>query len=272
MPSAARPAAVRPRPHHEVVGDGGAAGADRPVRAQRTHQVLGVEPAADGEHGRRQVAEVAPDRARPPEIVVARVLEVDPVVDVLEQPVALGPAPQRPHVQEELVAARGPVLEAQALRRRGRVAGARLEEGVEAEVRGEHERAVVERVVAQVVVGDGRLRRNRLQRGVRVDHPRRHVEAGIRDPPHPDAPVVAGHVLHQPVDRVPGVRALVDVLARGLCRVVRPHLDPVAVRHVAPAHVLVGDDEAGLREVLGGADARRGTGRRRRARRSTACG
>ena len=60
-------------------------------------------------------------------------------------------------------------------------------------------------VVADEPVGDRRLRRGRLERGVGVDHAGGGVEAGIGDAPHADLAVVVGHVLDQPVDGVVGV-------------------------------------------------------------------
>ena len=108
----------------------------------------------------------------------------------------------------------------------------------------ELERAVVVPVVAGEPVGDRRLRRRGLERGVGVDHAGGRVEPGVRDAPHADPAVVVGHVLEQPVDRVERVGALVDVGGAGLLRPVRPHVDELALRHPAPAHVLVDHDVA----------------------------
>ena len=62
-----------------------------------------------------------------------------------------------------------------------------------------------------------------------------------------DLAVVVGDVLEQPVDRVVGVAALVDVL-RPLGRVVRPHVDERPLRHPAAANVLVDEDVPFLAE------------------------
>ena len=65
----------------------------------------------------------------------------------------------------------------------------------------------------------------------------------------PDPAVVVRHVLDQPVDGVVGVGALVDVgRAALLGDDVRPHVDELALRHPAAAHVLVGEDVAVLAE------------------------
>ena len=134
----------------------------------------------------RDALEVLPDRPRLPELVVGGVFEVAAVVGVVQHAVALGAGPERAHLQEELVAAGRAVVEGHP-RLRPLGLGPHREARVEAEVGGQHERAVVERVVAQVVVGDRRLRRHRLQRRMRVDHAGRDVEARIRDAPHADA-------------------------------------------------------------------------------------
>ncbi len=111
-------------------------------------------------------------------------------------------------------------------------------------------------VVAGEPVGDRRLGRRGLERGVGVDHAGGRVEPGIRDAPHPDPAVVVGHVLDQPVDRVEGIGALVDLVRAGLLRPVRPHVDELALRHPAAAHVLVDHDVALVAEERRGAEVR----------------
>ena len=90
-----------------------------------------------------------------------------------------------PSAEEEAVAVRD------RWPRGGAVAGAlhrlrpRMAEAAEeAERVRQVERAVVMEVVADEPVGDRRLRRGGLQRGMRVDDAGGGVEAGIRDAPH----------------------------------------------------------------------------------------
>ncbi len=104
-------------------------------------------------------------------------------------------------------------------------------------------------VVADEPVGDRRLGRHGLQRRVGVGQRHGRVEPGIRDPGDPDAPVVVGHVLDQPVDGVPGVAALVDVFVASLVRIVRPHINERALAHIAAPHVLEGEYVSGLDQV-----------------------
>ena len=85
---------------------------------------------------------------------------------------------------------------------------------IEPEVGAEHERAVVIDVVAHVVVGGGRLRRRGLERRMRVDMLAATWNPGCEMPTIPTRPLLFGDVLQQPVDRVVGVGALVDVLRR----------------------------------------------------------
>src|SRR5207249_1989957 len=72
---AVRPAAVHPRSHDDVVGEIGVLALDRTVDAERSHQVLRIEPASDGEDRATDVLQVPPDRTRLPELVVRRVGE-----------------------------------------------------------------------------------------------------------------------------------------------------------------------------------------------------
>src|SRR5207302_98247 len=78
----------------------------------------------------------------------------------------------------------------------------------------------------------------------------------IRDAPHADPAVVIWYVLDQPVDRVIGVRAFVDVVGAVLLRPVRPHVDELALRHPAPADVLVDDDVTLVAEERRGTEVR----------------
>ena len=241
---ASSPPAVRPRPHHQPVVGRGTEPLDRPEHVQRPHRVLGVEPAADVEDGRRDVLHVLPDRSDLPELVVVRVVH-----DLL--PVARAPAEEllvdlgeRGQRQKELVGVRRPRIEARLLLRQVGPSCARPEARVEAEVGAQHERAVVVHIVAQVVVGGRRLRRRGPKRRVRVDDAGRHVKARLRHADEPDTAVVVRHVGEQPGNRVVHVAALVHVLRAALDGHVGPDLLELALRHVPAAGVLVDEDEA----------------------------
>ena len=153
-------------------------------------------------------------------------------------------------VEEKIVHVRCARIEAKRGLWRLGCAAARNESGVEPEIGAQHERAIVIDIVAHVVVGGRCLRRRRFQRGMRMDDAGGDVEAGLGDADHSGAPVVVRDVLQQPVDRVVGVRALVD-LFWPLGRIEGPHLLEFPFRHVAAARVLVDEDEAVLLKVLG---------------------
>jgi hypothetical protein len=125
---------------------------------QRTDRVFGVEPAADVQHrGRDALRRVLPQRAHLPEVVVVGMID-----DLLEvRPLALEQARvdggQRAEAEKELVAVRRAVVEGHARLRRRRRLAARPKVRVEPEVGRQHERAVVIHVVAEIVVGGGRL-------------------------------------------------------------------------------------------------------------------
>ena len=213
------------------------------VHAQRTLRVLLVIPAADGHHRRFHAREVLPDAARLPELVVSGVVDVLQPERLLVLEVFLVGVGQRSEIQVELVAVRRAGVERRHHRRPFRTALARPEALVETEAMGQHERAVVIGVVAQVVIGHRRLRGHRHQRRMRVDHARRGEEARLRDAPHADLRHGARNVLEQPFDRVVGVGTLVHVLRAVLHRLVGREDREVALAHEAAANVGVHEDE-----------------------------
>ena len=88
-------------------------------------------------------------------------------------------------------------------------------------------------------------------------HQRHHRrEARVRAPEHAHLAVGLGHVLHQPVDRVVGIRGVVD-LAVVQRTAQRPGHHVVALRAVLSAHVLVDADVAVGDEHLVGHGQRR---------------
>ena len=267
-PVVARPLAVIPRPHHQAVVGARARPLDRAIGLERPEQVLGVVPAPDHERRRRRVAQVRPDVAGPPERVIGVVLErLGPERHIAFQQLTIDVGERR-IAQEERVAVRCRYRD--ALRQRG--AGRRPRPtvvGDPAERVHQEERAVVPEIVADEPVADGSLRRDCLDRRVRVDRPHRCIEAGVRDAPHADAAVVPGDVIEQPLDGVVGVRGLVHRVPALLDRH-RPHLDELPLGHELSAHVLVDEDEALVLEALRRSEARgvgRGAVRRHAVRR-----
>ncbi len=245
----ARPAAVEPRPHHEhVARHRRAQPLDRSVDVQRAVEVFGVEPSADGHHRRAHVAQTGRQASRLPELVVGAVThQVVPEPDLALE-VALVRVSERTEVEIELVGVRRPELEAGRKGRR-RLRPLLAEDGVEAERVHQEEGAVVVEVVgAPEPFRDGRLRRDGLERRVRVDRPGRRVEPRIRDAPHPDATAIVRNGLHQEVDRVPRVGALVDPGRFRPAHVLGPDVDELALRHEPAADVLVREDVAAVLE------------------------
>ncbi len=109
--------------------------------------------------------------------------------------------------------------------------------------------AVVKPVVANPAVDHRALRDRRLQRRMRIDLRRERQEAKVGGADRADLAVGLGHILHQPVDGVVGVGALVDPAV-----VERPGDRPVhherAFRIVEAADVLLDDDVTVVDELL----------------------
>lgn len=84
-----------------------------------------------------------------------------------------------------------------------------------------------------------------------IDEPRGSVKTRIGDPPHAHAAVVIGNIFDQPVDGVPGIGGLVEILGPGLHHLVRTHVLILSLGHPTAAHVLINEDVAFLFEQEG---------------------
>ena len=254
--AAPRPSAVPPRTHDEVVHDVRVVLFHGGVGLQRTVQVLGVEEPADHEHRGLDVSQVGQRRAGLPEFVVVGMLHHGVPDPVLPVQVLLVDVRERTEIEVPAVAVRRAVIAEPRGPPGGRHGTRRAVEGQEAEAGLQLERAVVVAVVADPPVGHGRLGRHDLHGGMGADQGVGGVETGRRDAPYAHAAVVIGHVLQQPVDRIVGIRALVDVGFRRLVRVVGTHGLELPFGHHAAAHVLVHDDVPLAGEEHGGPDPR----------------
>ncbi len=243
---AAQPGAVAPRAHHQRAFDAGVELLDGGVGVEGAVEVLGVVEPAHREHRAADAREVAQGAARGPELVVVGVGGELVPEGHLAVEVALVDVGERPELEEEAVAVRRAVVEArrpladQALPR-----PPEAREKVEGEVEGEG--AVVVHVV-EVPVGDRRRRQRRADGWVGVDDADGGVEARVGVAPDADPAVVVRQVLDQPLDGVPGVGALVG--AGGRIVADRSHVDELALRHKAAAHVFGDEDVALARELL----------------------
>ena len=239
---AAMPAAVRPRPHHQRVEDARVLPLGGAVGLERARKILGIEPSAHGHHRRTDVLQVRRDVVTGTPLGIGDVAdEVVPEVD-LALVVPITQVAHRPAPQEELVSVGSAVVEGHGLLTE-RVLELLPEEVEEAEVVGQQERAAMQRVVAIEHVGHRGLRRNGLQRRMRIDHAHGREEARVRDAVHAHVAVVVAHVLDQPLDGIPGVGALVGVLRAGLGRLVRADVNKGALGGEAPAHILANEDK-----------------------------
>ena len=242
-----RPAAVHPRSDDEAVGETGVLALDRPVDAERSHQVLRVEPAADGEDRATDVLQVPPDRTRLPELVIGRVGEELLPGGIFGSELGRQVA-DRSGPEVELVAVLGAVVEGDrdlGWQRRPRLG---LVDRYRVEGMREHERAAVIPIVIQEQVGNRRLRRSCPNGRMRVDHPRRREEPPVRDAEEAHAAVVVGHVSQEPLDRIPRVGLLIDIVRRWLLRPMRRHMGERALRHQSAADILARENVAGAQE------------------------
>ncbi len=243
VPLAALPAPVEPGAHDQAAVGAGALAAQGLEHLQGAEEVLRIEPAAHGEHGGLHILDVGAQVAGLPEgVVVGVVQHLVPEGHILcVLPRGAGGA----QAKEPLVAVRGAVVEGGGPGLGGRGPGL-AESHHEVEGVGQPEGAVAVEVVALEPVHDGRLGRDGLQGRVARQHARGGVEGRVADAPLADFPVVVLHVLHQPVDGVVGVRALVHGRAAG--GALGPHVHEVPLGHHPAPHILVDEDEALLLE------------------------
>ena len=228
----AAPAAVVPRADDQVIELPPVILLERLVDLHRAVEVLLVEPARDVERRDRRLLEVVRGRAPLPEAVEGRVLD-----EVLPRRQRRGEEVRERALLE--VPLEGVVL---VKLRLAPPLGALDADDVLVAV-AQAEAALVEEVVAEPGVAHGRLRRERLERRVRLEqrHDRQPPRVGDPEDAHPA--VVVPHVLDQPLDRVVGVGRLVDALlvlgeARGAVH------DELPLGLVLPADVLEGEDVA----------------------------
>ena len=245
---------MTPRSHDQSVGGGGAVLFQRIEKLERAGEILGVEPSAHPEHGGGDVLHVRRLRARLPVLVVSGVFDGVVPIDVGVLQVLLVSVGDGAHAEEEIVGVHGAGVEAHGL---NGALGLRLtgqEAGVEAEVGGEVERAVVIAIVAVADVAHRGLRGDGFEGGVGVHESVGGEEAGVGDAPHADLAVVVGHVLDEPVDGVEGVGAFVGVLGSIVAGLVGADVDEDAFGHVAAADIFIDEDEAFLFGGHGRAD------------------
>jgi len=93
-------------------------------------------------------------------------------------------------------------------------------------------------VIADPGVDHGVHRNSRLECRMRIEQRHEREEPVVRNAGDADAAVVIGHVLHQPVDGVPGVGRMIDAAAVERASERQIH-DVVAFRAVLTADVLV---------------------------------
>ena len=183
-------------------------------------------------------------RARLPEIVVVRVLQNVVPVRIFILKVKLIGVGERTHAQVEIVLILGAEIEARGVHRSFRLARTRHEAAVEPEVGGQVEGAVMISVVAVAHVAHGGLRRDRLQRRMRVHQAEGGEKSGIRNAPDTGLSVIIRHILNEPIDGVPGIGALVGIFPAVEVHLVGRDVDECSLGQIAAAHILIHHDEA----------------------------
>src|SRR6516164_1912512 len=155
--------------------------------------------------------------------------------------------------QKILVAVGGPVFVRRKRlgRRQLEVAAPRLEAGIKAEVRGQHEGSAVIAVISVKKVRDRGLRRSGLDRRMRIDDACRSEKSRIRDSVDANLPIIVGHILQQPFDGVVGICALINVFRRTGTIELRGHIDKASLRLIPTANVLKYKDVPSSLERLG---------------------
>ena len=184
-----------------------------------------------------------PERTRLPVRIVVRVRD-DGVPEgdaVLQRTAAV--VGQRAHLQMPRIPVGGVGIGTCRILRRRPLA--RLIESLQ-EVVGlrQLEESVHVTIVTQPPIDHRRRRIRKLERGMRVDHARRHEEPGRRIAPHAHAAIVMADILEDPLDGVVRIGGFVDGSCLAVGTEIRRHERVVSFAHVAAAHVLVHEDPA----------------------------
>ena len=152
---------------------------------------------------------------------------------------------ERTHTQIEIILIGRAKLKAAApLRRPLRLRPARLEIGVETKVGRQIEGTIVIGVVAIANIPHRRLRRGRLQCRMGIDHPVSRIESIIGNALDARFPIVDRYILDQPVDRVVRIGRVIGIGRTLVRRLMRRHVNKRPFGKVAPAHILIHEDEA----------------------------
>ena len=236
----AGPAAVVPWANHQVIHTPGIVGLEQVVDLHRSVEILLVPPTGHVERRHGDARQIRRGRLLLPKPIVVRVCDVVVPGGDLAVEVPCIDVGERPEIEIPLVGVVAIEAEVFLLLRRLHHRG--ILEAV-----AQPEGAIVMEVVAQEHVGGRRLRRCRLERGVRIEHRHHGEPAWVRNAQHAHSTVVVRHAMDQPFDRVVRIgafvhRARVPALARWPGGPGGPHHDELPLRRVAAADVLKDED------------------------------
>ena len=240
-PARAIDLAMEPRPHHQKVHVVMRVfGLFRGISVVAAPHILLVPQALfpQHRHGQRNLRNQFIERLPLPELVVRRVLlNLVPERHLIQPAVACKVAGRAKLKEVGVVVVVAPRNATASPARRelvGKVVQARLAEG-----------PVMKPVVAHPAVNHWALRRGHLQRRVRIQQRHHDRKTLVRRSNHPHATVALGHILHQPVNRVPRIIRVVRSIGVQRPRRRRSHYI-IALRAVLATHILKNANVAGL--------------------------
>ncbi len=246
---------MHPGAHNEGVFGRGALFFESGIETQRTLEVFCVKPAANGEHGGRDVSDVPSKVAGLPEIVVSSVSEEIGPIGAFALEVLFVGIGEGTEALVKVVAIAGAEVEAAGIGIWQFRPGLFLtERSVETEVGGEVKSAIVISVAAEKEIHNRGLGAGCLEGGVGIDHGGGGIETGIRNADDARFAVVAPDVLEQPFDGVVSVGGLVDIPSTTFDRFVRSHLDEFAFAEVAATDILTDENVAAPGEEFVGTE------------------
>ena len=99
-------------------------------------------------------------------------------------------------------------------------------------------------VISNKPVGDRGLRRRGFECRMGIDHSCCGIESRIGDAHHSDVAIVVGDVLYEPLDRVVGVGAFINLCRLVVGRDVGSHVNKFSFRSIASPNILEDEDIA----------------------------
>ncbi len=222
---------------------------DSLVRLQSPKTVFSVKPTAHGHHCRFDILKTGKAAARLPEFIISAVLHHFIPESYFAFEVFFVGIGQWTHFHKELITIRcGEFKSCRPFGGELRLGCAH--EWPKTEERRQRKRAVMVYVITHKPVGNRRLRGNCFKRRMCIYGAHGSVKTRIWYSPDAYIPIVVWDVIYEPLDRIIGVAALINIRWTLLIGNVRSHIYKFAFGHKPTPHILKYKNKLVFREMF----------------------